>query len=128
MSEVKGSVSNVAWMQGRDACIYSDDHKTFYDFGRLKSNTVHYRVHHFPANIRRRQNSKGQQGDTKSTLRTLKYLATPNEVYSLGLLSAGICIACLLGQARVALEDYLFNVVVSSADCIWVSRKWNYTR
>jgi len=29
---------------------------------------------------------------------------------------------------HVALEDCLFNVVVSSTDCIWVSRKWRYTR
>jgi len=38
-------------MQGRDACGCSEDHKTFYDFGRLKSNTVHYRVHQFPSNL-----------------------------------------------------------------------------
>jgi hypothetical protein len=45
-------------MYARKGCVYryGEDHKTFYDFGRLKSNTVHYRVHQFPSDIRRHAN------------------------------------------------------------------------
>lgn len=61
MSEVKGSVSNVAWMQGRDECRCSEDHKTFYDFGRLKSNTVHYRG--APVSLKRATHAKTPRGN-----------------------------------------------------------------